>query len=302
MKQKLLFWVFVTLLLNSCTNGSMVKEYKYVESCEETSFGRKEIVNKDTVIIEAASDSAAYLEAFRRFCISESVYHQMLKEGHNEAYSSKPLDFSLYDSNGKDITNISFANKEALMLDIQNSVSDVSITSAKKTTKEEAATSVDSVKIKELLQYFNVKKDEFDSKGRIWYEPKSAPKYTNMNGIYIYFSADNDGINPLRFRVQYYADDWLFFKKVQFSIDGNAFDYYPSSTETDCGNGGMIWEWFDEPVAEVDKELILSLSTAKSAKMKFIGKQYYDIKVISAKQITDINRTIELYRAMGGKF
>ena len=41
----------------------------------------------------------------------------------------------------------------------------------------------------------------------------------------------------LRFRIQYYADDWLF-NKVQFSIDGKAYEYIPSDTERDCGYGG----------------------------------------------------------------
>jgi hypothetical protein len=48
---------------------------------------------------------------------------------------------------------------------------------------------LNSVKIKELLPYFRVKKDEFDPDGGTWYEPKSAPNYTNRNGIYLYFKA-----------------------------------------------------------------------------------------------------------------
>ena len=107
---------------------------------------------------------------------------------------------------------------------------------------------------------------------------------------------------PLRFRVQYYSDDWLFFKKIQFSIDYNAYEYIPSDTETDSGNGGKIWEWFDEALTGRDKTLIYALADAKSAKMKFIGRQYYDIKTITKNQITDMKRVLELYRAMGGVY
>ena len=159
---------------------------------------------------------------------------------------------------------------------------------------------VDSAKMKELLPYFDVKKDVFDPSGKVWYEPKSAPKYTNQNGIYLYFATQGGKIRPLRFRIQYYAEDWLFFKKVQFSIDGNAYEYVPSRTETDSGDGGMIWEWFDEALNGGDKELIYALTEAKSAKMKFVGQQYYDIKTITQKQVTNMKRTLELYRAMGG--
>ena len=147
-----------------------------------------------------------------------------------------------------------------------------------------------------------MKKDEFDPNGKIWYEPKSAPQFTNRNGIYLYFATQNGQVIPLRFRVQYYSDNWLFFKKIQFSIDNNAYEFIPSDTETDSGNGGKIWEWFDEVLTGSDKGLIYALVGANSAKMKFIVRQYYDIKTITKSQITDMKRTLELYRAMGGTY
>jgi len=105
----------------------------------------------------------------------------------------------------------------------------------------------------------------------------------------------------LRFRIQYYAEDWLFFSKVQFSIDDKAYEFVPQNIETDNGSGN-IWEWFDEGVTSYEKELIYALANAKNAKMKFIGRQYYDIKTISQQQIIDIKRVLELYNALGGKY
>ena len=93
----------------------------------------------------------------------------------------------------------------------------------------------------------------------------------------------------------------MFFDKIQFSIDGKAYEYIPLSTETDSGDGGYIWEWFDENVSTVnDKELLKALANAKSAKMKFIGRQYHDIKNISKEQLNGIKRTIDYYKALGG--
>ena len=131
---------------------------------------------------------------------------------------------------------------------------------------------------------------------------KSAPKYANRNGIYCYFNVENNKPGPLRFRVQYYADNWLFFSAIQFSIDNNAYQFNPMKTETDCGDGGMIWEWFDEALSPSDKDLIYALSEAESAKMKFLGKKYYDIKTISKGQVADIKRALDLYHAMGGSY
>ena len=92
----------------------------------------------------------------------------------------------------------------------------------------------------------------------------------------------------------------MFIQKVQFSLDGKAYEYIPSKTETDNGDG-EIWEWFDESVNASDKDLLMALSIAKKAKMKLIGRQYFEVKPITQDQILNIKRTIELYKAMGGK-
>ena len=68
-------------------------------------------------------------------------------------------------------------------------------------------------------------------------------------------------------------------EKYNFQLMTKLMNIFPSNTETDSGHGGKIWEWFDEPIRESDKELINALLKANSAKMKFIGRQYYDIKL-----------------------
>lgn len=290
----------IALLATSCVAN---RQYTYIETAEERElFGGTSTKEKDAEIIMAKSDTLAYIEAFTKFCISEKVYRDVYKKGWGE-YASVPKSFKLLNELGEDITNIEFATKKQ----------EEEIISAKYLTMENyldgldekdqdlAASKVDSVKMQELLPYFNVKKDEFDPNGTVWYTPKSAPKYTNANGIYLYFGVQNNKPMALRFRIQYYAADWLFFSKVQFSIDGNAYEFIPLKTETDH-SGGVIWEWFDESLTSSDSNLIHALASAKTAKMKFIGRQYYDIKTITAKQTKDINRALELYNAMGGNY
>lgn len=290
------FFIFVT----SCN-----KSYKYIEIVEERDFisGELKTKEKDPEIIYAESDSAAYCEAYQRFCIALKVRNDMLKEGIGEV--ATPTEFKLFDEQDNNIAlSVSFTNTDSILGNIYKKVMELpSTVSSDYTILSNEQHSIDSVKIKFLEQYFNKEKDEFDTDGRIWYKTKSCPKYANRNGIYVYFATKDNIPEKLRFRVQYYADNWLFFKKISFSIDGKAFDYIPLRTETDSGNGGKIWEWSDEAITnENDKELLNALSTAKSAKMKFMGTQYYDIKTISKSQIEDIKRTLELYKAMGGVF
>jgi hypothetical protein len=292
--KKIIVFIVSLLLLVSCS-----KKYEYVEEViEKSALNGTTKRDKKPEIIRADSDTMAYINAFTSFCISLKVTQQLIDDGMGE-HVSVPVGFKLYNEKGIDISNITFAYKDKMEKDIYSSV--FKTNTEEDTDNLNSTPQVDSTKINELLQYFNVTKDEFDPNGLTWYKPKSAPKYTNRNGIYLYYSTSKDGINPLRFRVQYYAEDWLFFKKIQFSIDSSAYEYVPRNTETDNG-AGYIWEWFDEALNTSDKELINALANAKSAKMKFIGRQYYDIINISKEQITDIKRTIELYKAMGGSF
>lgn len=293
MKQ-LLFIFAAIILLTSCE-----KKYRYVETVRELSIaGGPSIKEKEEKIISAQTDSAAYIEAYREFCISQKAYSELRKKGMGESLGI-PISFKLYNEKGEDISNIHFDTR----LEQEEKLAERFMPKNNVAGNSDSSESmVDSAKIKDLLLYFNVEKDEFDPNGKTWYKPKSAPKYTNQNGIYLYFATQEGRTCPLRFRVQYYADDWLFFNKIQFSIDGKAFEYIPSDTEHDNGNGGKIWEWFDEALSGSDKELIYDLTGANNAKMKFIGRQYHDIKTITKNQITDMKRTLELYRALGGDY
>jgi len=159
--------------------------------------------------------------------------------------------------------------------------------------------SFNMTKIKELAQYFTEKKDEFsDTK---WVEPKTRPKYTNENGYCMYFSVENGVATNPRFLIQYEADDWLFIQYMIFNIDGENITFTPSEMETDCGNGGRIWEWCDESAINIES-LIKKIAHAKSVKIKFVGKQYNDVKTMSSKQILYFKYSYEYYKAMGGEF
>lgn len=159
---------------------------------------------------------------------------------------------------------------------------------------------LDSIKIKELSPLFSLQKDEFDPKGLTWVQPKNRPLYANKNGIYCYFQKNDDGISNFRLRIQYYGEKWLFIEKYQFSIDGKAYEFVPLIVKRD--HDGDVWEWCDEQIKYPDEiKLIKALANAKEAKIKFVGRQYYNIKPISKKQINTIKETLDFYTAMGGK-
>ncbi|MDR1006850.1 MAG: hypothetical protein LBL74_08335 [Bacteroidales bacterium] len=297
--------LLLAIALTSCNSD---KKYTYVEVVLEKGIaGMVDRKEKEPKIINAKNDTLAYLYAFQNFCISVKV-HKDMQETYGDAYASTPLEFKLLNEVGENIASSTFfitkAEKEKEIEDrvfsLENSINHSAENRKNEEFKE--TVKVDSAKVKELEKFFRLKKDEFSNNNEVWYKPKSAPQYTNRNGIYCYFQTENGMPSNLRFRVQYHNDDWLFFSRIQFSIDEKAYEYIPRKTETDCGNGGYIWEWFDEQVSQLDKELLYALANAKNAKMKFIGRQYYDIKTISQQQILDIKRTLELYNALGGNY
>jgi len=178
---------------------------------------------------------------------------------------------------------------------INNQLSDSTIANEEKAK-------FDTVKSKQLDPFFRKKTDEYSKLKKVWYEPNTAPSFINQNGIYCHFEVINGVACNLQFSIQYYAEEWLFFESVQFVIDGKASYYTPINKETDSGDGGHIWEWFDDKLTDADKDLIYALANAKSAKMKFNGKQYYKEKNITQEQVKSIRQSLELYNAMGGVY
>lgn len=142
--------------------------------------------------------------------------------------------------------------------------------------------------------------DEFNDV--VWYIPKSAPRYVNMNGVYCYFEAKSSNF---RFKFQYHADDWLFIDNLIFNIDGENITIVPDM-KRDCGNGGRIWEWCDENInndrATLNEYFIKKIANAKTVKIRMNGSQYYNTRVLTAAQIKSIKNTYEYYIALGGKF
>lgn len=153
--------------------------------------------------------------------------------------------------------------------------------------------------IAKLSKKFRSNDDEFGD--RTWVYHNTTPKYTNRNSIHLYFQKDKDGKpSNLRFRVQYEAGEWLFIKNMIFNIDGENVQFIPDDMETDCGYGGRIWEWCDESAA-YNHDLIEKIANAKTVKVKFNGRQYYDTKTMSSKELQAFKETFDYYTALGGQ-
>jgi len=153
---------------------------------------------------------------------------------------------------------------------------------------------MDSPSVKKMLTKFRKKKDEF--RDLVFYEHISTPRYNSANAVYLYFSTHQSTVNPLRLKLQYYADDWLFIRGCTFLIDGQSYDLRTGSFERD--NDSDIWEWYDEELTYSSAEIVEKLLKCKSAKVRFQGSQYYDDKVITAKQLAAMRETVALFNKL----
>lgn len=269
--------------------GSKMKNYTYTSRGIDR-LGKEET---KTEVITALSDSLAFIEAYERHFITEQVFYDMqvlLKD----TASYRDLGFTLTDETGKDILSVPFAGRDSIVSSLYNEI----VAPVKAKYESMLADVADArIKAEKLKPYFSFRKDEFG--GQVWVEPKDAPQYVDVNGIYCYFMLVDGKPSNLRFKIQYRADDWLFIQSYKFLIDGNTYDYVPGKVERD--NDSYIWEWSDTQVSVLSESLLKSLSVAKTAKIRFVGRQYHKDKDITAKQIASIKRTLDYYYTLGGK-
>lgn len=281
--------IFISLIFIACN-----KNYRYIESVEEALTTQE----KEETFTEK-NDTLAFLRAYKNFLVSKKSKEDLKK--HN--VSNKIVKaFKLYNPNGQDISNISFVSREKAMVKIEKDVMSrpSTLDKIRNDFEKERVSKIDSSKVRELAPFFKEKKDEFE--GYTWIEPKTKPKYRNQNGFYLCFIKTKEGYpTNLRFVGQYTADNWLFIQTVKFNIDGNFWDYNPNDIKRD--NNTKIWEWFDDNVESSNASLIEAIAYAKNPiKVRFIGRQYYDERIISKKEIKSILETIQYYKALGGKY
>lgn len=153
----------------------------------------------------------------------------------------------------------------------------------------------DSIKAA-LLPMFRVEDDDF--KGVRFYEAKSVPKYVDVNSVHLYIGQVDSTTMTLRLKLQYHADDWLFIDKVQIQSNGKVFTLKSREWKRDNGSGS-IWEWSDEPLVGADY-FAISVLADNGGTIRYSGSKYFDKRMLTKKEVDNLKKTIELFKALGG--
>lgn len=150
-------------------------------------------------------------------------------------------------------------------------------------------------------------KDHDDISGVTWYSAKKDGHYHKTNDISFYFGRKDD-LQWLRFKVSYVGDDWIFFKRIYLSYEGNTeeiiFNEYRDK-KTDNGkwidkhgrDAVQVFEWVDTTIDDSMIPFLEKFSKSDKAKYRLSGKYTRDID-FSKNERNKLSDVLEGYKTL----
>lgn len=156
--------------------------------------------------------------------------------------------------------------------DVTNYDTLVSATSTLNQLKKEAAEAAGKAAVAKL----KTEKDEVE--GITWHYPSSYPQYANSRCFVLPYIGEQSGNYWLRCKVDYAANDWVFFTQIVINIDGVKrdtinFDY--SDVTRDTVLGGKLWEAADFAPDNNRIQLLTDIANSQKTVIRFQGSDYY---------------------------
>ena len=126
-----------------------------------------------------------------------------------------------------------------------------------------------------------------------WYYDKTTPYYSNRNKIALYMGEKHNHC-WIKWKLTYAGDDWIFFDRIIFNIDGKRFEKNFDHWETtrEVVHGGGVYESVDIPYRGTE-HLVEDIIKSKETIVRFQGQHIND-KVITTVQKQAMQRIIEL--------
>lgn len=140
---------------------------------------------------------------------------------------------------------------------------------------------------------WNMKYDEFQEVMFVQHDYEVGENFVMMYLVSKNTSEDR-GVNDIRMVIMYYGDDWVFWDKVTFLVDGKRFefDYSMERTNRDA-NGGSVSEYYDVLLNE-EESFRKAISNCVTIKYRLSGKQWYE-RELQKEEIEDLKEAVKLY-------
>ncbi len=149
-----------------------------------------------------------------------------------------------------------------------------------------------------------MRKKTDEVRGLTFHQHRDSSRFLNSRkDIFLYFATKPEWPDPgpLRLKIQYVADDWLFIEKYTIKADDQTFTITTSYGEVERDNGsGGIWEWYDKPASASQLAMVETIVGSKKAVLRYHGRQYYRDKTITANEKRRLKEVLVAYEALGG--
>lgn len=147
---------------------------------------------------------------------------------------------------------------------------------------------------KETVGKLNVKTDKVT--GITWYHHPRQPYYANTRSYCLPYIGKNSSSTWLRWRLWYTGDDWVFWEKLTFVVDGTkTYKYYAYRDVTRDNGSGDVWEYVDIQVDREDRELLEAIADSTETIIRFEGDNHHYDLTVSAKDKQAIKEVLAAY-------
>lgn len=137
--------------------------------------------------------------------------------------------------------------------------------------------------------------------GITWYHSKTEPKYINTRCYIFPYIGQTSSRTWLRVQCNYTGDNWVFFEKIVFVVDGErytkTFSYYEIVRDNDHGD---VWEVADFGPTNSDIQMLKDIANSTETIVRFQGDNYHHDFTIGAKDKQAIRDVITAYEFMKG--
>jgi tetratricopeptide (TPR) repeat protein len=170
----------------------------------------------------------------------------------------------------------------------------------KEEKKAEKKNKYSEKEIAEILGKMRVETDDIADSAK--YEDKSSTVYRNVESFHLMVKKFKDAQKPyLYLKIQRSGEEYLGIQSYTIKTDDNKFEIKLGWNDlvTDLAIGNVS-ESYTCPITGAYAEMIKSISKSKKTVVRYHGRQFYDDRTISAKELKAFNNMIKTFEALGG--
>ena len=143
-----------------------------------------------------------------------------------------------------------------------------------------------------------LKKTTDEVEGITWYEPSCMPKYINSRSCVLPYLGERNGHYWMRCKVDYAANDWVFFDRIIINIDGvkrDTISFGYGDVSRDTAFGAYLSEVADFAPTASQIKLFEDIANSEKTIIRFQGDDHYYDLTVSAKDKQGIKDVLAAY-------